>query len=171
METLSDLFTTLGRGKPRSPRAEGPLACDGQLASPAEALRFMTAGNATVTLRSRKTGARFTYRIRTSDDERVRFVSIMTGVDNESSFQYLGYARVGQEVYFRGAKSRITETAPSARAFAWAWRQLQAGRLPEALEVWHEGRCGRCGRKLTVPESVRSGFGPECVNLVKGEAR
>jgi len=24
-------------------------------------------------------------------------------------------------------------------------------------------RCGRCGRVLTVPESVESGFGPECI--------
>ena len=31
---------------------------------------------------------------------------------------------------------------------------------------WHEGRCGRCGRKLTVPESIEAGYGPECINLV-----
>jgi hypothetical protein len=32
--------------------------------------------------------------------------------------------------------------------------------------VWHEGRCGRCGRKLTVPESIESGFGPECASIL-----
>jgi hypothetical protein len=31
--------------------------------------------------------------------------------------------------------------------------------------VWHEGSCARCGKKLTVPESIESGFGPECVKL------
>lgn len=30
------------------------------------------------------------------------------------------------------------------------------------LQVWHEGRCGRCGRKLTVPSSIETGLGPEC---------
>jgi len=30
------------------------------------------------------------------------------------------------------------------------------------LEIWHEGRCGRCNRKLTVPASIALGIGPEC---------
>jgi len=32
--------------------------------------------------------------------------------------------------------------------------------------VFHEGACGRCGRTLTVPESIASGFGPECIRYV-----
>jgi hypothetical protein len=35
-----------------------------------------------------------------------------------------------------------------------------------AVEFWHEGKCGRCNRKLTVPSSIESGFGPECINHV-----
>jgi hypothetical protein len=30
------------------------------------------------------------------------------------------------------------------------------------LEVWHEGRCAKCGLKLTVPQSIMTGFGPTC---------
>jgi hypothetical protein len=30
------------------------------------------------------------------------------------------------------------------------------------MELWHEGRCGKCGRALTVPESIESGLGPVC---------
>lgn len=42
------------------------------------------------------------------------------------------------------------------------WFGKTAGQdLPEC-EVWHEGRCGRCGRKLTVPESIETGIGPDC---------
>jgi hypothetical protein len=51
-------------------------------------------------------------------------------------------------------------------AFAWFWDRLRNGNLPEQVEVHHEGRCGRCGRALTVPESIESGFGPECINHV-----
>lgn len=29
------------------------------------------------------------------------------------------------------------------------------------------GRCGRCGRRLTDPESIRRGIGPECAALVR----
>jgi hypothetical protein len=30
------------------------------------------------------------------------------------------------------------------------------------FEVWHEGKCGKCGRALTVPSSILTGIGPEC---------
>jgi uncharacterized metal-binding protein YceD (DUF177 family) len=68
-------------------------------------------------------------------------------------------------VYFHGGhKARIAATAPSARAFDWFWRNLSRGvSLEGHVDVDHMGKCGRCGRPLTVPESVRSGFGPECI--------
>jgi hypothetical protein len=37
------------------------------------------------------------------------------------------------------------------------------------LEVWHEGRCGACGRRLTVPESIERGLGPECYGRRNGQ--
>lgn len=121
---------------------------------------FALAGNATLTLQSGATGARYTFKVRASEDGRLHFVSLLTGSDNESDFAYLGTIRAG--AYSHGRKSKIGETAASARAFAWAWPHIAAGRIPDALEVYHEGRCGRCNRKLTVPESIRTGFGPEC---------
>lgn len=42
---------------------------------------------------------------------------------------------------------------------------------PEKLqkaEIEHAGKCCRCGRTLTHPESIRSGLGPECFGLVYG---
>lgn len=121
---------------------------------------FILAGNATFTIRSEKTGARFTYRVRASEDGAVHFVALLNGPDNEGDFQYIGYVRRG--VFFHGNKSRINREAPSVKAFAWAFSKIQAGVIPDTLGVWHEGRCGRCGRKLTVPESIEAGIGPEC---------
>lgn len=121
---------------------------------------FILGGNATVTLESAATGARFTYKVRASDDGGLHFVSVLTGADNESDFAYLGTIRADR--FAHGRKSRLGLDAPSARAFAWAWPHIAAGRCPDALTIWHEGRCGRCNRKLTVPESIASGFGPEC---------
>lgn len=121
---------------------------------------FALAGNARLTLQSAKSGDRYTFRVRASDDGGLHFVSVLTGSDNESDYEYLGTIRADR--YAHGRKSRITATAPSARAFEWAWPHIAAGRIPAALEVYHEGRCGRCNRPLTVPESIRTGFGPEC---------
>jgi hypothetical protein len=124
-------------------------------------IRFAFAGKARLTFESRATFARFTYRIKKSDDGQVWFVSVLNGSDNETSYTYLGFVK--NEVYTHGRKSKISEDAPSAKAFKYVMGNiLDRNRVPEQVRVWHEGSCGRCGRALTVPESIRDGIGPEC---------
>lgn len=131
------------------------------LATPADARAFALAGNAIFTLRSKATGERFTFRVRQPRDDTPHFVALLRGPDNTSDYSYLGTIyRDGR--YKHGKRSPIGPDAPSARAFDWFWRRLEAGLLHEKLEIWHEGRCGRCGRLLTVPESVARGIGPDC---------
>lgn len=140
----------------------------GQLTDPATIRTFALAGNATLTFKSTATGTRFTFKIRRADGEDVKrpwFVKVLTGPSNSDDYTYLG--TIFADGHFRhGQKSKIAPSAPSAQAFAWAWKKIEAGTLPASLEVWHEGRCGRCGRLLTVPESVASGLGPECAGKV-----
>lgn len=140
----------------------------------AEARNFMNAGNSTVTLASKTTGDRITYKIQAPHKpgnegtnaardtaSQMRFVKVLTGSDNENSYSYLGYIRRG--VFFHGgAKTRIGRDAKSSYVFEKSWKALQQDVMPGNLEVWHEGRCARCARKLTVPSSIASGFGPEC---------
>lgn len=121
--------------------------------------RFMLAGRARVTLVSGASGSRFTYRISAKDG--VWFVSVLTGSDNEADYTFLGTI-FADESFRLSRKGRIGADAPSARAFGWAWPHLAAGRIPPALEVYHEGRCGRCARPLTDPASITLGLGPEC---------
>ena len=60
------------------------------------------------------------------------------------------------------------EVRPEMRCvWVLAW---QGAALPEGYEARHEGRCARCGRALTVPESIDSGFGPECARKVAAAA-
>jgi hypothetical protein len=128
------------------------------------AMSFIQAGNATVTLRSVKTQTRFTYRVREKDGERgaITFVGLLSGPDNEASYSYMGVLK--PEGLKRTAKSRVSEDALSWKAFQWTWKKLSEGKMPSELQVWHEGRCGKCGRKLTVPESIEAGIGPECAS-------
>jgi hypothetical protein len=149
--------------------AAGPTySMRGMLHSAEDARTYVLAGKATITLVSRKTGTRFTYRItKTKQEGRgpvSHFVAVLTGANNEGDYQYLGNMRssVAGVRFEHGRKSRISLQAPSFRAFEWFWAQINRGKLPDALEVWHEGSCCRCGRKLTVPESVERGIGPEC---------
>jgi hypothetical protein len=56
----------------------------------------------------------------------------------------------------------------SVKAFDWFFNNRVSCNtdLPESVEFFHEGRCGKCGRKLTTPESVTAGFGPECIKTI-----
>lgn len=126
---------------------------------------FILAGKARFTLRNPETGNRFTFRVKRADDNGPAFVSVLTGDDNDSSYTYLGTI-FGDGNFVITRKSRISPDAPSAKAFAWAWRRLNVGADLGKAECWHEGRCGRCGRALTVPESIESGLGPECAKHV-----
>ena len=136
--------------------------------TPAAARAFVLGGNATVTLVSLKTGARFTYKIKAgiNPDDEIFFVSLLNGPDNEADFKYLG--RIARGTFWAGRKTPrpgdIGKDAPSTKAFSWVWDFLVRDRMP-GVEIWHEGRCGRCNRKLTVPASIKSGFGPECVKM------
>jgi len=141
-----------------------------QFASWADVHLFTFAGDATLTLVSRKSGERFTYRVAKSDPNSngdvVYFVRVLSGPDNENDYQYIGM--IDATGSFRTTKrSRVTPEAPSFKAFTFFLSRMRAGGLMSStLEVWHEGRCGRCGRKLTVPESIARGIGPDCAGMM-----
>ncbi len=128
---------------------------------------FIFAGNAYFTLKSKVTGARYTYRVsRAKNDNSLYgemfFVSLLAGPENTSDYQYMG---VVDSRGFRLTKaSKFSPTSIPVTAFKWAFENIRFGKIPEKLEFWHAGRCGRCGRMLTVPESVESGYGPECIS-------
>lgn len=151
--------TTMTSFEPSLPRAE--------LRDPVQTVEFMLAGNAYVTFQSRKTGTRFTYHVTQAKSRpgdmyaSPHFVSVLVGPDNNASYKFLGtiFNRRG---YAHGKRSPIGRRADSAIAFEWIWSKLMRGEMHPKLSVWHEGRCGRCGRRLTVPSSIETGLGPEC---------
>lgn len=135
---------------------------------------FITAGNATFTIRSKVSQQRFTYKlIKPADSPQgpVIFVRLLSGPDNEEAYRYMGTLYANCEnfyVYRHSHKSSVSQNAASVAAFRYFMRVITlASWIPKELEVWHEGRCGRCGRKLTVPESLKSGLGPECEGRVR----
>ncbi len=133
----------------------------GQLKTAADAKGFMLAGKATFTIRSQATQNRFTFKVKKVQDATdLFFVSLMTGSDNESHYSYMGVIRNGR--FARTAKSKISESEVSYKAFSWFWQNMLDNQMPTTVECWHEGKCGKCNRKLTVPESIERGIGPEC---------
>lgn len=147
----------------------------GQITDPKAALSFLLAGKATVTLRSLNSGNRFTYKVELADKRNandpneipVWFVSLLNGPDNWTNYAYIGMIKNNE--FRHTAKSKVSKDAPSFLGFEFCFKSIAAGTM-RGFEFWHEGKCGRCGRKLTVPESVASGFGPECINMVGAAA-
>ncbi len=134
--------------------------------------RFVLAGNSTFTLVSKATGKRFTYKVSRVPDfqlgvKHAWFVNLLTGPNNSDDYIYMGMIRgepaSGDVWFWHSVKSKVALDAPSCKGFMAFFETLtKTESLHPSIEFWHEGRCGRCGRKLTVPESVASGFGPEC---------
>ncbi len=133
-------------------------------------MQFIYGGKAVFTLRSTDTGARFTYRVNEKTEAgrpTVYFVGLLAGPDNESDYTYLGWIKANQfGLTKKSRENGLTEQTPSVKAFAWAFGNFAKGIVPEKLEFWHAGRCARCGRPLTVPQSIEDGFGPECITKV-----
>jgi hypothetical protein len=120
--------------------------------------QFALAGNATFTATSLKTGVRFTFKIRKPDENTPHFVKVLSGPNNEEDYSFIGTIFDGN-VFRPGRK--ISAEAPSVKAFAWIWAHIDNPPV-EQVKINHEGRCCRCGRKLTTPQSCSDGFGPEC---------
>jgi len=134
--------------------------------------QFTFAGNATFTISSRKTDAHFTYKVsKAKDKDTLWFVALLTGPDNDSDYTYLGVVRdrFGGRAFQLTKKSRFSEDVACVKAFQFFMKKIMENtELPECLEFRHEGHCGKCGRTLTVPESIDRGIGPECWSKMGG---
>ena len=117
---------------------------------------------ATATIINEATGNRITVRFRKPEGFKAVLVDLMTGSDNVSDFTFLGTLRgenviVSPKTRVAGEKALLAE-----KVLNWTIAHAQKDDL-RTVRVLHEGKCGRCGRKLTVPESIDTGLGPECV--------
>lgn len=136
-----------------------------QIHDPALVEQFCLGGNSTFTIVAKESQTRFTFKIQAPKDANgFFFVKLLDGPDNWANYQYIGFIRDG-EFRHGGAKAKAGADAPSVGAFGWFWRNRN-GKALDHMEFWHEGKCAKCARKLTVPESVYTGFGPDCAAML-----
>jgi len=150
--------------------AEQMTLIDTQVEIPAA---FIFAGNATATIENTRTQGRFTYKVVASKDRETNepnvksgpwFVKVLNGPDNNSNYAFIGtvFLNLGMFCFNHSKKNTVTKDAQSFQVFEWLTKRLNRDDLPDFIEIHHSGRCGRCGRKLTVPTSIKSGLGPVC---------
>lgn len=128
---------------------------------------FITAGKAVFTLQGSET--RYTYRVNRAEPKAgspytqvAYFVSLLTGPDNTADYTYLGMLDPQTGAVRLTRKSQYTDQSKPVLAIRWVLARLWANQPIDPAKIYHIGRCGRCGRALTVPASIEAGIGPEC---------
>lgn len=151
--------------------------------------QFFTGGNATFTV-EQIGGTHYTFKIRRPrGDDKPLFASLLSGPDNENDYTYLGMVVERDEMkpaivdgrqtlvptgrkYLHckmTAKSRMNVDSVPVKAINWVLRKVSFNEeIDPRYAVHHEGKCGCCGRTLTVPESIKRGIGPECWSRICG---
>lgn len=128
-----------------------------------QASRYIFSGNSVFTLKSRKSNDHITFKVKRKNyAEDVFYVSVLS-----TTSVYIGYVSCNR---FSGSKSVSRDVqekfSKEIYVFKWLLRELGRESLHESLEIWHDGKCGRCRRTLTHPDSISSGLGPECIKYV-----
>jgi len=133
--------------------------------------------NGTYTIKNRQTGEHRTLDIKTvlPDDTRPadhfknqnsgrRTVGLLTGPDNTSNYTMVGWLEEGGiRMTQRYRDSRPTRAITSL-LFDLALHGDDSV-FTGQYELLKEGRCLRCNRKLTTPESITKGIGPICEGM------
>jgi hypothetical protein len=117
------------------------------------------------TVRSKRTGVDFTYKVTQSVFKDVRYfhVKVEKMLDGILGFYYLGYFRADEGKIF--AKGRVPVETPSALAIGWVLRKAfakDAAALDEGVEAFNLGSCCVCGKRLSDARSIELGIGPVC---------
>lgn len=162
--------TSNGRQAREMPLPEGKPGLTPLLPGTAPFTRsFLLGGKSYFTISDESGAWHYTYRVGVKKDaDKPWFVKVLTGPNNRTDYSYAGVIHdpATLEVY-SSAKSLIPSTAPSMQVLKWALRHLREGRaLPDGYAIRHMGRCGCCARKLSTPESIDRGLGPECASRV-----
>lgn len=137
----------------------------------ADIRNYMFAGKAEFTLQSNVTGKHYTYRILSKNNDHeypIKFLYVLSGSNNDDDWSYAGTTRMlkvhpSHNVTFNTTpKSKFNFKSPAITAFLWFIRQLNKNEMSADVSFLHSGKCSACGRKLTTPESIRTGLGPVC---------
>lgn len=111
------------------------------------------------TLKSKKTGKDYTYKISRKEYKGKWYTHI------KCEMGYLQFKYIGS--YFNGKlfKKGEVQKTPTSIAIGFVLDQVEKSHfkwLDTHMELQHEGKCICCGKTLTDAESIERGLGPVC---------
>lgn len=115
-----------------------------------------------------KCNPHYTFRIRykEKDQKGFYFVELLTGPDNTRNYTYVGLFNPDTGQLALTARSKVSHDAWSVRLFRRCMAKIfenDTKAITDAgFDVHHEKLCGKCGKELSTPESIKIGLGPKC---------
>jgi hypothetical protein len=119
---------------------------------------FIFAGNALFTVVNEDTKNHVTIKIKKHKDEEIWFVTTLSG------HNYVNIGTCFSDKKFKVKKDGILNIGDQKiKVFEWLLDTFlnNQDKYP-MVKVYHHGKCGSCGKKLTTPNSIKSGIGPVC---------
>lgn len=143
--------------------------------TPAQFRNFIFAGRSVFTLENNETKNYITFRIKQLK-KNGKLIPNQFAIeckvlgDNTAGYNFLGFLNLERKSFEK--LGRMLPDYVGYKTLFWLLGNLETlETLPyyHKLAIYHEGCCCKCGRALTVPESIDSGIGPECKeNMLKG---
>lgn len=113
----------------------------------------------------------YTYRVTykpTENGNGLFFVGLLAGPDNLRDYTYMGMLHPHTGDLRLTRASRLTDSSWPfkllKRLFARVWASDHKAFEAHGFDLHHLGKCGRCGKALTKPNSVKCGFGQTCAD-------
>jgi hypothetical protein len=75
----------------------------------------------------------------------------------------MGWYRDGKII-----NKKLEVDTPASQAVSWFLRQMFSNNfdnLNQSVDIFHLGKCLKCGKTLTDSNSIEVGFGPVCRNF------
>ena len=124
---------------------------------------YLLGGTGIVTLKS-PSGIHHTYMFRKprNPNEFPEDIYFVYAISRDNKLFYVGML---ENMRFRlTMNSRFRADNDIAKGAKYIERLMNSPKLFEntKMEIYHEGVCSVCGRKLTNPKSIKYGIGPEC---------
>ena len=124
-------------------------------------LPFIFGGCAELSIMNVETKNKFSYKIQKSKQDNLYFVHI---ISPHGMTRYAGVIVYKNNKYefHKGKNGTISQSNLSIIALVYTINHLLNNTLSNKVIIYHNGRCGICGRRLTDMQSIQRGFGKYC---------
>lgn len=125
---------------------------------------YVLGGKAIFTLFSEKTKLRYTFKVLAPKGKQEWYrIERLFGDDNTKDYRTIGVFTIKDDLVY----TRFNHYGSAESQIKYFLNVLYGSlKWPPTMYMYPSGRCARCGRLLTTPESIETGFGPKCIGKV-----